>query len=419
MKNNIFVQYTRTNLIFRILGGIIIGLVLGLIIPKAEFITIFGTIFIGALKAIAPILVFILVISAISKASSGIGPKFRNVVFLYLITTIIASVFAVIVSRVFPLTVPLSAASDIEATTPQSFSDIFNGLINNLVENPISAMANGNYLGILFWSILVGLALKMVEDKVTNDVMEKLSKAISMIVGWIIQLAPVGIMGIVFESVSKNGISIFTDYGKLILELALCIIFVGLVTNPLVMFICTKKNPYPIVFKCLKESAFSAFFTRSSAANIPINMRLCEKLGLDKDFYSVSIPLGATINMDGAAIVITIMSLTLANTMRIYVPLPMALVLAIVSTLAACGSSGVAGGSLLLIPMACSFLGIPNDVAMQMVGVGFVISFIQDSMETALNSSSDVEFTACAEYMAKKRAKGRVVRMNNNQTGSR
>lgn len=412
MKNNIIVQYTKTNLVFRIIGGIIIGLVLGLIAPKAEFMNYFGILFIGALKAIAPILVFILVISAISKASSGIGPKFRNVVFLYLLTTVIAACVAVVVCKLMPITVALPGVDTIEAAAPASFGEIIMGLIESVVENPVGAMVNGNYLGILFWAILTGLALKIVEDKVTNDVMEKLAEAISKIVGWIIQLAPFGIMGIVFQAVSTSGIGIFRDYGRLILVLAFTIVFVSLVTNPLVMFICTKKNPYPIVFKAIRGSAISAFFTRSSAANIPINMRLCEKLGLDKNFYSVSIPLGATINMDGAAIVITIMTLTLANTLRIYVPFPMMILLAIVSTLAACGSSGVAGGSLLLIPTACSFLGISNDVAMQMVGVGFIISIIQDSMETALNSSADVEFTACAEAMAKKRNKGKVTRID-------
>ena len=396
-------KWKNTNLILKILCGIIIGAALGLLVPKATPISYLGTLFVSALKAIAPILVFVLVMSSISKAGSGIGPKFKNVIILYMVSTFIAAIFAVFVNYLFPLTVTLTTGAT-EASAPQSLGAIFENLLTNIVENPVSALAGGNYLGILFWAVVLGLGLKVVANKTTIDVVENFSNTVSKVVGWVIQCAPFGIMGIVFSAVSTSGLSIFTSYGMLILELVGTMFFVMLVSNPLIIFLCTRENPYPLVFTCIRESAISAFFTRSSAANIPVNMALCEKLGLDKEFYSVSIPLGSTINMDGAAVVITTMSLTLAHTLGISVSLPMAIILALISTLGACGTSGVAGGSLLLVPMACSLLGISNDAAMQMVAVGFIISVIQDSMETALNSSSDVAFTATAEKMADKKA---------------
>ena len=396
-------KWVNTNLILRILCGIILGAVLALLIPNAYPIAYLGTLFISALKAVAPLLVFILVMSSISKAGSGIGPKFRNVIILYLFSTFVAAFLAVIVSKALPLTVTLTQEG-VGSAAPQSLGEVFEGLLKNIVENPVSALAGGNYLGILFWAVILGLGLKGVASAAAIGVVEDLSNTVSKVVGWVIQCAPFGILGIVFDAVSTNGLSIFSSYGMLILELVATMLVVMLVANPLIMFLCTRENPYPLVFTCIRESAVSAFFTRSSAANIPINMALCEKLGLDREFYSVSIPLGSTINMDGAAVVITIMSLTLANTLGIQVALPMALMLALVSSLGACGTSGVAGGSLLLIPMGCSILGIPSDVSMQMVAVGFIISVIQDSMETALNSSSDVAFTAVAEKMAAKKA---------------
>ena len=396
-------KWKSTNLILKILCGIIIGAVLGLLVPAATPISYLGTLFVSALKAIAPILVFVLVMSSISKAGAGIGSKFKNVIILYMVSTFIAAIFAVFVNYFFPLTVTLATEAT-EASAPQSLGAIFENLLTNIVENPVSALAGGNYLGILFWAVVIGFGLKVVANKTTIDVVENFSNTVSKVVGWVIQCAPFGIMGIVFNAVSTSGLSIFTSYGMLILELVGTMLFIMLVSNPLIIFLCTRENPYPLVFTCIRESAISAFFTRSSAANIPVNMALCEKLGLDKEFYSVSIPLGSTINMDGAAVVITIMSLTLANTLGISVPLPMAILLALISTLGACGTSGVAGGSLLLVPMACSLLGISSDVSMQMVAVGFIISVIQDSMETALNSSSDVAFTATAEKMANKKA---------------
>lgn len=396
----IMAAWKKLNLIVKIACGIVLGAVLGAVIPKATVIGYLGTLFVGALKAIAPLLVFLLVMSSLSKAGEGIGAKFRNVIILYMLSTFIAAVVAVAVHYCFPLKVALSEQYTSSAA-PQSLKVIFGNLLASIVENPVSALSGGNYLGILFWAVVIGLGLKAVGNRTAIDVISGLADTVSQVVGWVIRCAPFGILGIVFSAVSSNGLAIFSSYGLLILELVATMLFVMLVTNPLIMFLCTRENPYPLIFTCIRESAFSAFFTRSSAANIPINMSLCEKLGLDKDFYSVSIPLGSTINMDGAAVVITIMSLTLANTLGISVPFPMAVLLALVSTLAACGTSGVAGGSLLLIPMACSLIGISSDAAMQMVAVGFVIGVIQDSMETALNSSSDVFFTATAEKMAK------------------
>ena len=390
-------KWDSLSLIVRIAIGLVIGVVLGLTVPNASFITIFGNVFVGALKAIAPILVFVLIISALANAGRGLGPQFRTVIFLYMISTLLAAVLAVVASFAFPVTLKLTEAASNEA--PGGIWEVLGNLIKNMVQNPISAMINANYIGILTWAIIFGIALKNIASDSTKEMLANVSDAVSQAVRWIINLAPLGIMGLVFDSVSSNGLGIFTDYGKLLLVLVGCMLTVALVINPIIIFICLRQNPYPLVFKCLKESGITAFFTRSSAANIPVNMQLCEKLGLDKDVYSISIPLGATINMDGAAITITVMTLAAAHTLGITVDIPTAVVLSVLATLAACGASGVAGGSLLLIPMACSLFGISNDIAMQVVAVGFIIGVIQDSVETALNSAGDVEFAATAEYV--------------------
>ena len=369
---------------------------MGLCFPNASVIGILGDIFVGALKSVAPILVFFLVISAVANASNTVSKRFRTVVFLYILSTLLASVLAVVASKLFPVSLQLVAAVSNEA--PKGIAQVFKNLLNNIVQNPVSAIVNANYIGILAWAIVLGLALKKVNHGPTNEIMSKISDAVSISVRWIINLAPLGILGLVFVAISTNGISVFVDYGKLLLVLVGCMLFLALVVNPLIVFLMLKKNPYPLVFRCLKESGITAFFTRSSAANIPVNMELCRKLGLDKDMYSISIPLGATINMDGAAITIAIMTLAAANTLGISVDIPSALILCVMATLGACGASGVAGGSLLLIPMACSLFGIGNDIAMQVVGVGFIIGVIQDSLETALNSSGDVLFAATAEF---------------------
>lgn len=401
-------KWTESSLILKIVIGLVAGTVLGLVCPGATIFGIPGTLFIGALKAVAPLLVALLVCSAIAKAGEGIGARFRTVIILYLSTTFLAAVFAVITSKLFPVKIMLTNISAYaDSTPPSGLKEIFETLLVNLVQNPVKAVAEGNYLGILFWALILGIALKLLNVPKTVEVISDLSDAVSKIVAWVIQFAPIGVMGIMFTNISTNGLEIFANYGQLILLLVGTMLFVALIINPIVVAVLLKRNPYPLIFKCLKESGVSAFFTRSSAANIPVNMKLCESLGLDKDFYSVSIPLGSTVNMDGAAVTITVMSLAAANTLGMDIPFGLAIVLSIVSTLGAAGTSGVAGGSLLLVPMACSLMGIGNDIAMEVVAVGFIIGVIQDSVETALNSSGDVIFTATAEYYDRMKAQAK------------
>ena len=382
---SIFNKWSQTSLVLRILVGLVIGACLGLIVPQWAGISILGMVFVSALKAIAPILVAVLVAASIAKAGGGLGPRFRVVISRYMLSTFIAAMCAVVGSFLFPVTLQLSDV--VEGAAP-----------TNMVSNPMQSVSQANYIGILFWAILIGIALKLKASQKTIDVVQDLSQVITQTVKWVIQFAPFGILGLVFTSVSESGLEVFTTYGHLVLLLVGCMLANTLIFNPLISFLMLRRNPYPLLFTCLKESGLQAFFTRSSAANIPINMNLCKKLGLDEDFYSVSIPLGATINMDGAAVTITVMTMAVAHTVGVDVTFASALFLSIIATLGACGTSGVAGGSLLLIPMACSFFNIGNDIAMQAVGVGFIIGVIQDSVETALNSSGDVFFTATAEY---------------------
>ena len=390
--------YVKTSLIIRITIGLVIGILLGLFCKNATFIKVLGDIFVGALKAIAPILVFVLIISALSSAGKGVGPRFAKVIGLYMASTLIAAIFAVIVSYIFKINIPLIVEESTK-TPPSSLGEVFKTLLTNMVENPVSAIINGNYVGILTWAIFIGLALRVVANSATKELLADLSSAVTKVVSWIIQIAPIGVIGLTFSAVGEFGPQIFADYGLLVLLLVGCMLTVSLVINPFLMFLCLKRNPYPLVFRCLKESGVQAFFTRSSAANIPVNMKLCKDLGLDEEYYSVAIPLGATINMDGAAITITILSLAAAFSTGVTPNFFMAILLSIVATLGACGASGVPGGSLLLIPMACSLLGIDANIAMQVVGVGFIIGVIQDSVETALNSSGDVMFAATAEFI--------------------
>ena len=389
-------KWSELSLVFRILIGLSIGVVLGLIVPGWTAIGILGKMFVNALKAIAPILVMVLVASSISKAGKGLGSRFRTVISEYMSSTFIAAIGAVIGSFLFPITLDLHDA--VVANAPGALSDVFTNLLNNMVTNPVTSIAEANYIGILFWSIVIGIGLKYKASPSTIHVVSDIAEVITICVKWIIQLAPFGIMGLVFSAVSENGLEIFTTYGYLMLLLVGCMLVNALLFNPLIAFFLIRRNPYPLLFECLKVSGLNAFFTRSSAANIPINMSLCKKLGLDEDFYSVSIPLGATINMNGAAVTITVMTLAVAHTVGVEVTLWSAIFLCIIASLAACGTSGVAGGSLLLIPMACSFFGIGNDIAMQAVAIGFIIGVVQDSVETAMNSSADVFFTATAEY---------------------
>ena len=389
--------YNNVSLILRIAIGLVIGALLALICPGATWLEELGNLFVGALKGIAPVLVFVIVASALAQGSSKLDRRFGTVVWLYMLTTFVAAALSVVTSKLFPQTLVLAAAAEAEVV-PQGLGEVMRTLLSNIVSNPVASIMNGNYIGILLWACLFGLAMKKLASDSTKTFLSNTADAVSTVVRWIINLAPFGIMGLVFTNVSGNGLSIFTQYGSLLLLLVGTMLTMAFIINPIIIFIYLRCNPYPLVLRCLRESGLTAFFTRSSAANIPVNMALCEKLDLDKDIYSVSIPLGATINMDGAAITITIMTLAAANTLGMQVSLPAAILLSIMSALGACGASGVAGGSLLLIPMACSLFGISNDVAMQVVGVGFIIGVIQDSVETALNSAGDVEFAATAEY---------------------
>lgn len=392
-------KYNGVSLIIRIIVGLIAGTALALVVPHMTWISEFGTLFVSALKAVAPILVFVLVASALAQGNSKLDGRFGTVLFLYLFTTFLSAVVAVLTSRMFPQTISLGDAADADVV-PQGLSEVVQTLLTNIVANPIQAMIDGNYICILMWACLFGLAMKGIANESSKAFLANVADGVSQVIRWVINLAPFGIMGLVFTSVSENGLAAFTEYGSLLLLLVGTMLLMVLVFGPLVIFLYLHRNPYPLVYRCFKESGLTAFFTRSSAANIPVNMQLCEKLGLDKDMYSVSISLGATINMNGAAITITIMAMAAANTMGIQISLPAAILLSVVSALGACGASGVAGGSLLLIPMACSLFGISNDIAMQVVGVGFIIGVIQDSVETCLNSASDVEFAATAEYHA-------------------
>ena len=397
-------KWNKISLVKRILVGLIIGIILALLAPKAASpVIILGSLFVGALKAVAPILVFFLVMTAISQHKSGKQTNMKSIILLYLLGTFLAGLTAVVASFIFPIKLTLGAGiSDI--TPPGGVVEVLKNLLLNVVDNPVKALFNANYIGILSWAIIFGLALKNAGES-TKTMISNVADALSQAVRWIINLAPFGIMGLVFDSIATQGLSTLLGYGQLIVLLVGCMAFIAFVVNPIIAFWGMRTNPYPLVFKCLKDSGITAFFTRSSAANIPVNMKLCEELELDKDTYSVSIPLGATINMAGAAITISILTLAAVNTLGIEVDMGTALLLSLVSAISACGASGVAGGSLLLIPLACSLFGIPNDVAMQVVGVGFIVGVIQDSCETAINSSTDVLFTAVADF-AKKRKEG-------------
>lgn len=396
-------QWNKLSLVKQIIIGLIIGIVLALTVPKyVAGITIFGDLFVGALKAVAPVLVFFLVMSAISQHKTGQKTNMKSILILYLVGTLLASIAAVVASFVFPLKLDLAAGVD-SIAPPEGIVEVLKTLLFNVVSNPVSALMNANYIGILTWAILLGIALRHSSEGTKNFISD-VAEAVSQVVRWVIKLAPLGVMGLVFNAIGTSGLGALLSYGKLIILLVGVMLVDALIINPIIVYINTKGNPYPLVLKCLKDSGITAFFTRSSAANIPVNMRLCEELKLDKDTYSISIPLGATINMGGAAITISILALAAANTLGVSIDIPTAVILCVLSAISACGASGVAGGSLLLIPLACSLFGIPNDIAMQVVGVGFIIGVIQDSCETALNSSTDVLFTATADIAAKKKA---------------
>ncbi|WHZ00766.1 serine/threonine transporter SstT [Neobacillus sp. YX16] len=394
---NLLKKWNQISLVKQISIGLLIGIILAVAIPEvAKPIVILGSLFVGALKAIAPVLVLFLVMSAIAQHKSGKQTNMKSIISLYLLGTFLAGLIAVIVSFIFPVSINLTKGAE-DLAAPGGVVEVLKALLLNVVDNPVNAIANANYIGILAWAIILGLALKNAPDT-TKTMISNFSDAVSKMVTWVIKLAPLGIMGLVIDSITTNGLESLLSYGKLLVVLIGCMLFVALVVNPLMVWVNLRQNPYPLVFTCIKESGITAFFTRSSAANIPVNLKLCEKLGLDKDTYSVSIPLGATVNMAGAAVTISVLTLAAVHTLGIHVDIPTAIILSVVSAICACGASGVAGGSLLLIPLACSLFGIPNDVAMQVVGVGFIIGVLQDSFETALNSSTDVLFTATADY---------------------
>ena len=388
--------WNRTSLIKRIAIGVVIGALLGLLIPKITVIGLLGDMFVGGLKAIAPLLVFALVANALSQTREGQQSNMKTVIVLYLFGTFAAALTAVISHYIFPISLKLGAAAATKASAPQGVGEVFKDLLLKMVDNPINALAPANYIGVLVWAVVFGFAMRTASQH-TKELLNTLAEVTSQIVRWIINLAPFGILGLVFNTISENGIGVLADYGVLILVLVGTMAFVALVVNPAIAFVMMGKNPFPLVFRCLKDSGITAFFTRSSAANIPVNLQLCEELGLNPDTYSVSIPLGSTINMAGAAVTINVLTLAAVTTLGIEVDFATALILSVVSAISACGASGIAGGSLLLVPVACSLFGISNDLAMQVVGVGFIVGVIQDSCETALNSSTDVLFTAVAE----------------------
>lgn len=383
------------SIVLQILIGLLAGIAVASVAPDtAKSLTFLGSLFVKGLKAVAPVLVFVLVASAIANKKQGVQTNMRPVLTLYLLGTFLAAVTGVLASFAFPTTLQLVAAAT-GTTPPGGIGQVLNNLVFQIVDNPINAIATGNYIGILTWAVALGMALHHASDS-TKTLLNELAEGVSRIVGVIIRFAPIGVFGLVAEAVATTGLSALLGYSKLLLVLVGAMLFIALVVNPLIVGLTIRRNPFPLVFTCLRESGVTAFFTRSSAANIPVNMNLCKKLGLNEDTYAVSIPLGATINMAGAAITISVLSLAAVHTLGIHVDVPTALLLSVLSTVAACGASGVAGGSLLLIPMACSLFGISNDVAMQVVAVGFIIGVVQDSAETALNSSTDVLFTAAA-----------------------
>ncbi len=394
----VYEKWTSINLVVRIVAGLLAGIVLALIVPNIDPLIMLGELFVGALKAIAPILVFALVLSALAASKPGLGTKFRVVMILYIGSTVVAATVSVLMSYAFPIEVTLP----LEGGTPPEVNDtwtLIRGLIVGIFTNPVTALMDANYLSILFWAAIFGLVMKQFGNETTKSLAADIGNLVTRVIRIIIEFAAIGVFGLIYGTISTSGLGVLLDYGALIVLLVACMCIVMFITNPLIGAVLMRRNPYRLLFKCLRESAVMAFFTRSSAANIPVNMKLCEDMGLNKDFYSVSIPLGATINMNGAAVTITVLSLSLAFTLGMDVPPAMAVILCIIATIAACGASGVPSGSLMLIPMACSMLSIDNATAMLMVSVGLIIGVIQDSLETALNSSADAYFTAVAEVV--------------------
>lgn len=394
-RPSLFQRYMNGSLVLQIIIGIVCGIAIASFSPPAaQSAGLLGNLFVKALKAIAPLLVFVLVMASIANHKQNEQTFIKPVLVLYLMGTLLAALTAVLASFAFPTSLSL-VTSEVSQAAPKGVSEVLTTLLYNMVDNPVNALVNGNYIGILTWAVGLGLGLRHASEA-TKALLQNMADSVTTVVGFVIKLAPFGIFGLVANTIATTGFEALLGYSHLLTVLIGAMLFIALVTNPLLVFLATKKNPYPLVFKCLKESGITAFFTRSSAANIPVNMALCKRLKLDEDTYSVSIPLGATINMAGAAITITVLTLAAVNTLGISVDFPTAVLLSVIAAVSACGSSGVAGGSLLLIPLACSLFNIPNEVAMQVVAVGFIVGVLQDSAETALNSSTDVLFTAAA-----------------------
>ncbi|TRX57083.1 serine/threonine transporter SstT [Thalassomonas sp. M1454] len=401
MSNSLLTKVKSLGLVSQIVIGIFLGCIIAVIAPDmAKSVSILGDLFVRGLKAVAPILVFVLVVSSIANQKLNSDAKLKPIVGLYLIGTLSAALVAVMMSFMFPtsLTLDLAGAT---ATPPQGLQQVLTTLIFKIVDNPINALATGNFIGILAWGLGLGFALKHANET-TKTTVHDIADSISALVRFVIKLAPIGIFGLVANTIATTGFTALAEYSQLVLVLVASMLIIALIINPIIVYLVTRTNPYPLVFTCLRESGITAFFTRSSAANIPVNMALCKKLDLHEDTYSVSIPLGATINMAGAAITITVLTLAAAHTLNINIDIGSAILLSVIASVSACGASGVAGGSLLLIPLACGLFGINNDIAMQVVAIGFIIGVIQDSAETALNSSTDVVFSAAASHHIEK-----------------
>ena len=398
----LYEKWTSISLVLRIVVGLLIGSALGILIPGLPYIDLLGVAFVSSLKAVAPILIMMIIITSLMTRSEGLGFRFKTVITLYFLSSVIAAAVAVIVFYLYPIYIDLPTP-EVEPTVTD-FETFIANIVNSILTNPLKSLVDANYLGILFWAVVIGLLIKPLASEHVVEVSRNVTDVLLKIISIFIQFAPFGVLGIIYQSLSENGTEIFAQYGTLILVIVVVMAIVMFLTNPAIVALVGRRNPYPLLFQCLKGSAITAFFTRSSAANVPVNLALCEKMGLDKEFYSTSIPLGSAINMCGAAVTISILAMTAAYSVGLNVPLGEAIILCIVATLCACGSSGVAGGSILLVPMACSILGVPDVSATAMIAVGFVIGVIQDSCETALNSSSDVLFTATVDGMEKKKA---------------
>lgn len=402
MNTMIISLIKRIPLIEQIAAGLVIGIITAVFFPSAvPIFSIFGDVFVKALKGVAPVLVFVLVMNAMLQRKKNGNTAMKPIIILYILSTFASSLIGVGMSFLFPTRLLLRSAGQV-APAPSGISEVIYNLIMNIVDNPVHALETANYISILAWAIIIGMALHTCASETTKKVFQELSEGITRVVTWVIHFAPLGIMGLVTESVGASGLSALLGYARLLVILIASYSMVALIVNPIIVFIKIRRNPYPLIFTALRESGLYAFFTRSSAANIPVNLALCKKLGLNPDTYTISIPLGATVNTAGAAITVSVLSLAAAYTLGVMVDFPTAFLLCIISTIGACGASGVAGGSLLLIPVACASFGIGNNISMQVVGVGFIISVLEDACETALNSSSDVVFTAAAEWGSKR-----------------